>query len=82
MPSSIIPGIYDESLRDELVEVSTEESYEMVKLLAVEEGLFVGISSGAAMAASLKAAQEIASGIIVTVFADGGIKYLSENIWE
>jgi cysteine synthase B len=82
LPSSIIPGIYDESLRDELVEVSTEESYEMVKLLAVEEGLFVGISSGAAMAASLKAAQEIASGIIVTVFADGGIKYLSENIWE
>ncbi len=64
------------------MEVSTEESYKMVKHLAREEGLFVGISSGAAMAASLKAAEELESGVIVTIFADGGIKYLSENIWE
>ena len=70
LPTSNIPGIYDEALRDQLLEVSTEE------------GLFVGISSGAAMAASLKAAKELESGVIVTVFADGGIKYLSENIWE
>ncbi len=82
LPTSNIPGIYDETLHDQLLEVSTEESYKMVKHLALEEGLFVGISSGAAMAASLIAAKEIESGIIVTVFADGGIKYLSENIWE
>ena len=82
LPTAKIPGIYDESLRDGLLEVSTEESYEMVKLLAREEGLFVGISSGAAMAASLKAASGIESGTIVTIFADGGIKYLSESIWK
>lgn len=82
LPSTNIPGIYDESLRDELLEVSTEESYKMIKYLAREEGLFVGISSGATMAASLKAAKEIESGVIVTIFADGGTKYLSENIWE
>jgi S-sulfo-L-cysteine synthase (O-acetyl-L-serine-dependent) len=82
LPTADIPGIYDESLRDHLVEVSTEESYKMVKRLAKEEGLFVGISSGAAMAASLKAAEELESGVIVTIFADGGIKYLGENIWE
>lgn len=82
LPTSNIPGIYDEALRDQLLEVSTEESYNIVKQLASEEGLFVGISSGAAMAASLKAAKELESGVIVTVFADGGIKYLSENIWE
>ena len=82
LPTAKIPGIYDKSLRDGLLEVSTEESYEMVKLLAREEGLFVGISSGAAMAASLKAASGIESGTIVTIFADGGIKYLSESIWK
>ena len=82
LPTSNIPGIYDETLRDQLIEVSTEESYKMVKQSAKEEGLFVGISSGAAMAASLKLATEIESGVIVTVFADGGIKYLSEYIWD
>ena len=82
LPTAKIPGIYDESLHDVLLEVSTEESYEMVKLLAKEEGLFVGTSSGAAMAASLKAASGIESGTIVTIFADGGIKYLSEGIWK
>ena len=82
LPSANIPGIYDESLRDELLEISTEESYKMVRLLAREEGLFVGLSSGAAMAAALKAVKELKSGVIVTIFADGGVKYLSENIWE
>jgi cysteine synthase B len=82
LPTSQIPGIYDETLRDQLLEISTEESYKMIKRLAIDEGLFAGISSGAAMAASLKISMEIESGVIVTVFADGGIKYLSENIWE
>ena len=82
LPTSRIPVIYNELLHDRMLEVSTEESYAMVKQLAREEGLFVGISSGASMAASLKVANEIESGTIVTIFADGGIKYLSENIWE
>jgi cysteine synthase B len=82
LPTANIPGIYDKFLHDIMLEVSTEESYKMVKLLAKEEGFFVGISSGAALAASLQVAEELESGTIITIFADGGIKYLSENIWE
>ena len=82
LPTAIIPGIYDESLSDKTIEVSTTESYEMVKKLLREEGLFVGISSGAAIAASLRLAQELESGVIVTVFPDDGKKYLSEKFWD
>ena len=76
--TSTVPGIYDASVSDEGLTVSTEEAYELVKRLAREEGLFVGISSGAAMAASLKLALEIGSGVIVTVFPDSGARYVSE----
>jgi S-sulfo-L-cysteine synthase (O-acetyl-L-serine-dependent) len=82
LPTAIIPGIYDESLADGMLEISTEESYEIVEELALKEGIFAGFSSGAALAAALKVAQEINSGIIVTVFPDGGTKYLSEKIWS
>jgi cysteine synthase B len=82
LQTAIIPGIYDESLADGMLAISTEESYEFVKKLALKEGIFAGFSSGAAMAAALKIAQEIDSGIIVTVFPDGGTKYLSEKIWS
>jgi S-sulfo-L-cysteine synthase (O-acetyl-L-serine-dependent) len=82
LPTANVPGIYDESLADKMLEVSTEESYKMVKRLAKEEGLFVGISSGAALAASIKLAELIESGIIVTIFADSGTKYLSDNFWN
>ncbi len=78
LPTSIVPGIYDPSVSDEELTVSTEEAYQMVRRLSREEGLFVGISSGAAMAASLKLAREIASGVIVTVFPDSGSRYGSE----
>ncbi len=76
--TSIVPGIYDESVADEELTISTEDAYEMARRLAREEGLFVGISSGAAMAASLKLARDIESGLIVTVFADSGARYGSE----
>jgi S-sulfo-L-cysteine synthase (O-acetyl-L-serine-dependent) len=82
MPSAIQPGNYDASLPDWTVEVSTEEAYRMVKRLAREEGLFVGISSGAAAAASLKIAAELVSGQVVAIFPDAGYKYLSEKFWE
>ena len=82
LPTAIVPGIYDESLSDKTIEVSTKESYQMVKMLLREEGLFVGISSGAAMAASLRLAKELESGVIVTVFPDDGQKYLSEKFWD
>ena len=83
MPSAIKPGIYDESLADEQLEVKTETAHEMVKRLAREEGMFVGISSGAAAVAALRVASELDEGIVVTVFPDAGYKYLSDkNLWE
>jgi cysteine synthase B len=83
MPTAIKPGIYDESLADELVEVQTEAAHEMVKRLAREEGLFVGISSGAAAVAALRVASKLDEGIVVTVFPDAGYKYLSDkSLWE
>ena len=80
MESAIVPGIYDSSLADEDVRVGTEESYEMTRRLAQEEGLLVGISSGANLAGALKIARKDA--VIVVVFCDGGERYLSERFWE
>jgi S-sulfo-L-cysteine synthase (O-acetyl-L-serine-dependent) len=83
MPTAIKPGIYDESLADEQLEVRTEVAHEMVKRLAREEGLFVGISSGAAAVAALRVASKLDQGIVVTLFPDAGYKYLSDkNLWE
>jgi len=83
MPTAIKPGIYDESFADENLEVRTEDAHEMVKRLAREEGLFVGISSGAAAVAALRIASELDEGVVVTVFPDAGYKYLSDkNLWE
>ncbi|HTR81612.1 MAG TPA: cysteine synthase family protein [Bacteroidota bacterium] len=81
MQSAIVPGIYDASIADRAVTVSTEESYSMMRRLAREEGLFVGISSGANVAASLKIARDISEGTIVTILCDDGGRYLSEPIW-
>jgi len=83
MPSAIKPGIYEESFADEQLEVRTEAAHEMVKRLAREEGLFVGISSGAAAVAALRVASELDEGVVVTIFPDAGYKYLSDKkLWE
>lgn len=82
MESAIVPGIYDPSLADEDIEMSTETAYAMTVRLAREEGMLVGISAGAAVAASLKVAAKIERGVIVTVLCDGGDKYLSERFWD
>ena len=82
MPSAIPPGIYDASLADENMTVTTEEAYAMTLRLAREEGLLMGISSGVALAAALKLAKRIGEGVIVTIFCDSGDKYLSERFWE
>jgi len=62
--------------------VETENAYTMVKRLAREEGLFVGVSAGAAAAAALHLARELREGVVVVVFPDAGYKYLSETFWE
>ncbi|MFB3906691.1 MAG: PLP-dependent cysteine synthase family protein [Acidobacteriota bacterium] len=82
LPSSIVPGIYDPRLADEQLEVSTEEAQEMCRRLAREEGLFVGVSSGAALAAARKLASRLRTGRIVTIFPDGGDRYLSDDFWN
>ena len=82
MPSAVVPGIYDPSIADDSIEVSTEEAHATMKRLAREEGLFLGISSGANLAAALKIAKKISAGVVVTIFCDDGSKYLSEHIWN
>lgn len=86
MATSIVPPIYDPSLADRAMEVETEAAHEMVRRLAREEGLLVGISAGAAVvAASRIAREEYEAGrtaVIVTVLPDSAEKYLSERFWE
>jgi cysteine synthase B len=82
MPSAIQPGIYDTNVADENLEIATEDAHIMTLRLAREEGLLVGVSSGAAMVAALKAANRLTSGVVVTIFPDSGDKYLSERFWD
>ena len=86
MASSIVPAIYDPFLADRAIELETEAAYAMAKQLSREEGLLVGISAAAAVAASVQIArEEVAAGrsaVIVTVLPDSAEKYLSERFWE
>jgi cysteine synthase B len=82
MESAIVPPIYDPTVADENRHASTEEAYEMVKRVAREEGVLIGISSGAAVATALQVAREIESGVVVTILCDSADKYLSESFWE
>ncbi len=82
METSIVPGIYDPKLADRKLSVETETAYAMVRRLAREEGLLVGVSSGAAAACALQVASELTEGSVVTVFPDSGDRYLSSRFWE
>jgi cysteine synthase B len=86
MPSALVPAIYDPSLAHERRSVSTEQAHAMVLRLAREEGLRVGVSSGAALVAAVDVAREAAragrTACVVTIFPDGADKYLSERFWE
>jgi len=86
MATSIVPAIYDPDLADRQLAVETEAAYAMAKQLAREEGLMVGISAAAAVAASVEIAREEAANgrraVIVTVMPDSADKYLSERFWE
>lgn len=79
--NNFIPNTMDMNLVDEVIKVSDSEAYEMVKLLALKEGIIVGSSSGAAMVATLKLANKIEKGNIVTIFPDRGDRYFSKNIY-
>jgi cysteine synthase B len=83
MPTSIVPRIYDPGVADCNLGIGTEEAYAMMKRMAREEGLLVGISAGAAMAGCLRiAAGAGPEAVIVTVLPDAADKYLSERFWE
>jgi len=85
MPTALRPAIYDDTLADDNLEISTEESYRMVKRLAREEGLLVSPSAAAALLGCLALAGKVPAGrtaVMVTVFADSAAKYLSERFWD
>ena len=86
MPTAIVPAIYDESVADLNLWIETEDCHRMVKRLAREEGLLVGISGGGNVVAALKIAGELREqgrkGVIVTVLCDAADKYLSEHFWD
>ncbi|UJA32861.1 cysteine synthase A [Clostridium sporogenes] len=79
--NDFIPDTMDMSLVNKIIKVNDEEAYEMVKLLALKEGLIVGSSSGAAVSAALKLAKKIDKGNIVTILPDRGDRYFSKNIY-
>ena len=81
MATAIVPAIYDPSLADEDLGVATEEAFDLTRRLA-RAGVFVGISSGANLAAALQVARHASDAVIVVVFCDGGEKYLSERFWD
>lgn len=83
IPTAIQPGIYDPTFPDAIVDVETEAARAMLRRLAREEGMFVGISSGAAAVAALQIAASLNEGVVVTIFPDAGYKYLSDRkLWE
>lgn len=82
METAIVPGIYDAKVADEQLTVSTEAAHSMTRRLAREEGLFVGISAGAAAVAALQVAETLTAGVVVTLFPDAGYKYVSERFWK
>ncbi|MGA1841640.1 MAG: cysteine synthase A [bacterium] len=81
MEEALVPSIYDKKKIDETIEIETEEAFEMARKIVEKEGIFVGMSSGAALLASIRIARKIESGNIVTIFPDRGEKYLSTNLF-
>ncbi len=82
MKESYIPEIYDRKRADRIIRIEDDEAFHISRLLARKEGIFVGMSSGAAMAAALKLAGEMSEGTIVAILPDGGDRYLSTTLFE
>ncbi len=81
MKESYRPGIFDKNRLDEIINIHDEEAFAMARRLAKEEGLFVGMSSGAAVAAAVDIARRMEKGIVVAIFPDGGDRYLSTELF-
>lgn len=82
LETAIVPGIYDDTLPDVQMRVGAEVAWEMTRRLARRAGLFVGLSAGAAVAATFKVARELEQGVVVTLLPDDGSKYVSLGIFD
>ena len=82
MASAVVPPIFEPQLAHRRVGVATEAAQDMARRLAREEGLLVGVSSGAALVGALRAAEETGGGTAVVIFPDGGERYLSDRFWD
>ncbi|HEU5090363.1 MAG TPA: pyridoxal-phosphate dependent enzyme, partial [Roseiflexaceae bacterium] len=80
--TAMLPGIYDPTLADRTIEISSEQAFAMARRLARTEGLMVGISAAANVAASLKVAYELKQGVVVTILCDSAAKYLQASFWQ
>jgi cysteine synthase B len=81
MSESIRPKIFDPDRLDEKVFVNDEEAFDTTRMLAIKEGIFAGMSSGAAMHAALRKSSELREGVIVVIFPDRGDRYLSTSLF-
>jgi cysteine synthase B len=81
MATAIVPGIWEETFPDRQLSVQTEAAYDMARRLALEEGMLVGQSAGAAVCAALELARGISHGVIVTILPDAGERYFSTRLW-
>jgi cysteine synthase B len=82
METAIVPGIWDERFPDFKLEVRTEDAYTAARCIALEEGILVGQSGGAAVYAALQLARQLSEGVIVTILPDAGDRYFSTGLWE
>ena len=82
LPTSIVPAIYRDDVADENLWIRTEDAQAMVRRLAREDGILVGLSSGAAATCALEVARGLSSGLVVTVFPDNAFKYMDFNFWD
>jgi cysteine synthase B len=80
--TQLVPGIYDPSVADVTLEISSEQAFDMARCLARVEGLMVGISAAANVAAALQVARTLREGVVVTILCDSAAKYLSDPFWS
>ena len=82
MTESMVPKIYNKNIIDEIITIEDEEAFETTRMLAILEGIFVGMSSGAAVAGALHVAEKMKTGTIITLLPDRGDRYLSTNLFR
>jgi cysteine synthase B len=82
MRESIVPEIYDPEVLDEKITIDDDQAFETTRALAANEGIFVGMSSGAAVAGALQIAKDMSSGTIVVILPDRGDRYLSTTLFR